>query len=400
MKLFKESTRAIIWRAFIDHLSRWIFGFLSLVLVSIFFYMCNDTPQAHSDVPPPLPLIINNGLVKERYYTYSGSYTYPYKGGGEKEADSLRNESVKRLIDEKIIKGSDSDLKWFRKDNIDSLLKDVRNIYGALLLKSNPANAYFVLSGDHEDSYNEEKHLYTYTPVVLVPKERYMRYPKDIGGPLNKYLDGLYVKEIRELNNKETVEIVLMGVKLEKGKFQLSDSDNDEIVKILKFSPDKISKFIRDMINGHNSVVIDNFPSGEYEMEEDMEAVLTAFVKNFMNERPKGYKYDIYCYGYADEKPINSMVAYYGEADFSKGIDQSVLLENLHEPKQAYNIKDNNELSIARACAGARIIKQYILTEDSGNVNNQINIYYAGQGVMNTNNYDYARQIKIIVKKK
>ena len=384
-----------------DHFWTWLFG---VPVTAAFIFMLNQCAGTPGTVPDPsgkLPEIDHPGLVEDRYYTYKGSYTYRYKGGGEKELDSLRNESVKRLIEEKIHHGSNTELTWFSGDDFKQLLQDVGNVYGALLLKSNPVNVYFVLSGKHDDSYDEKKHLYTYIPVLLVPKERYMRYPKNIGDPLSNYLDELYLKEIHELNDKDSVEVVLTGVELDRDKFHLSAKDNSEIVKILKYSPKSVGLFIRELINGHNGLIVDNFSSGKYEMEGKMEAALIAFVKNFMNERPKGYNYDIYCYGYADEKPINSMVVYYGEADFAKGIGQSILLDNLHKPKQAYNIKNNNDLSIARACAGARIIKQSVLSEDnSGSKNPRINIYYAGRGVMNTKNYDQARQIKIIVSKK
>ncbi|NTW72712.1 MAG: hypothetical protein HGA49_10805 [Eubacteriaceae bacterium] len=390
------------WRSFFDHFWPWVFGFIFLVIMPVIIHNCDLKfgDKKVMNIERKLPHIDNNGLLENRYFTYTGSYSFPVNNGGQRELDSLRNEAIKRLINEQIVNGSDTQERWFYRDKISDLIKDVNDVYGALLNKSNPVNVYFVLSG-HEDAYDEKSKKYVYTPLVMVPKERYMRYPKDIGVPLKKYLDGLYVKEIHELNNKDTLEVVLTGVELDRNKFHLNEKELNEIAGILNLSPKSIGLFITDLISGHNGLVVDNFSSGEYELEGKMEAALVAFVKNFMNERPKGYEYDIYCFGYADERPMNKTINYQGGADFTKGTDQPVFLENLNGPRSDYLINENKSLSIARAYAGSRIIKQYVVSEGySGGKNPLINIYYQGKGVMNTKNYDYARQIKIIIIKK
>lgn len=400
MKIFSE----YFWRSFFEHFWRWFFGFIFFVIIPVIIHKCDLIPandKTDKDIAGHLPFIDDNGLLENRYFTYTGSYSFPINNGGQKELDSLRNEAIKRLIHENFVNGSDSQKRWFYKDKFSDLLKDVNNVYGALLSKSNPVNVYFVLSGRHNDAYDENQNLYTYSPVIMVPKERFMRYPKNISVPLKKYLDGLYMKEIQDLKNKDSVEVVLTGVALDRDNFHLSKEGFSEIVLILKFAPDNVDLFIRDLISGHNGLVVDNFSSGEYELEGKMEAALVAFIKNFMNERPKGYEYDIYCYGYTDERPINKSINYTGGADFAKGVDTPVLLESLDGPKYDYLIDDNKLLSTARAYAGARIIKQYVVSEGDGNSKNpSINVFYAGKGVMNSNNYDNARQIKLLIVRK
>ena len=371
-----------------------------IALIGVFFDKCTnidkiEVPGFKWERRDKLAEIDNRGLSDERYYVFERRFVFKVESGDDPNV--FRDEALKKMIIENVIKGGKVG-RWYKEDNIEDLVLSVDNLYDALVKKRGAIDAYFVLF-DHKDSYEEENNLYVYEPTIYVPKERYMRFPDEVRSPLKKYLDHLHLDELQKLNDQNEVVVVLTGIKLNAGNFDLSPINKEKVKEILLYVPDNIRIFIEKIIFDEKEIEIKNFKEAEYIMEGEMIQNLKTFVRNFLNSRPKGYEYDLICIGYSDKRLLNRNIKYYGSANLHLSKNEISMFKK--DKKIIKQIKNNLHLSIARAYSGAEIIFKSVNDGVQGDVGGMgADVYYSGGGAVENDDLSAARHIKVKVIKK
>lgn len=399
VRIIRELLRKVL-NAITQHVGQAVAGSFIALLSGFVVLLPQCTSEKLSALPP-----IHPDVNTSDYYMYQGEGTYQYGGGGEKELDSLRSVALRHIIIEKVIGGAEISSRWFCDDDIVGLLAKYDNMYVALLNKENPLNAFFVLKS-HEHVVKSNK--YTYKAFLLVPKERYLRYPVEVSKPLRENIKSIYEDKLKGLNSADSIDLVLTNNTLNINNINLSVDAKKELEDILEYAPDRIKVFINSLVSGKSDMVIDNFGSGQYRIEGNMEEMLVAFVDNFLNYRPRGYQYDIYCVGYADERLLKTAAQYTGGANFMTGETNDILFKKGYDDKK-YSITTNGELSVARAYESGKIIDDYLSAKVSeGDAISAFRIFYRGGGVKKDvdpdcnrySKYDCARQIRLKIVKK
>jgi len=317
--------------------------------------------------------------------------------------DDWRREKFKEKLDEFLSAGT-NETSW-SVDNLRPLIDSESDLYNNLTERQGIISRFVVLY-NHKAYVDCRAKTYNYEVSFWILKNSLMVFPEQVRRPIRAAVDSLLEPKFQRLRREPSISINLYNdlfrailddavLRHKVGK-ALRDAGID--LEILQyFDPGTRSLF--DGILGTKP--ISPFGSGKYTLTGDLFFLIETIVTRFLVLRDHGRRYKIVSKGFADANPIRpnpGYIQYDGNADLGKKIDQEVLYS---ESVQSHydKITSNDQLSIARGCAGAEFIKRILTASLRGEELRSIEVYYAGGGVFPGTPQDIYRRIDITISK-